>query len=165
VKSEHRYTLIAVDAYRPPYIPWHMTTLEFFKTVHEKLSDDGVLAINVGRSPTDRRLVDGLAVTVGSVFPSVHVMDIPGTFNAMIYATVQPSTMDDLYENLLYLMTRDDIHPLLLESLVRVVTNEHQTPSSGMIFSDDWAPIEWITNNMVLNYVLFGDIENLQEWK
>ena len=29
--SEYLYDLIAVDAYRPPYIPWHLTTLEFFQ--------------------------------------------------------------------------------------------------------------------------------------
>ena len=25
-----RYLVIAIDAYRPPYIPWHLTTVEFF---------------------------------------------------------------------------------------------------------------------------------------
>jgi hypothetical protein len=92
-------------------------------------------------------------------------MDVPGTFNAMIYATKQPTTVKDLYENLLYLMTRKDVHPLLLQSLVRAVTHQQTTPEAGMVFSDDWAPIEWITNNMVLNYVLFGDMEALQEWE
>jgi predicted membrane-bound spermidine synthase len=163
--SAQQYSVIAVDAYRPPYIPWHLTTREFFQVVHDHLTEEGVLVVNVGRSPTDRSLVDGLAVTIGTVFPSVHVMDVPGTFNAMIYASVQPTTTDDLYNNLLYLMTREEIHPLLLQSLVRVVTNERDTPTGGMVFSDDWAPIEWITNNMVLNYVLFGDMESLQEWK
>jgi predicted membrane-bound spermidine synthase len=31
--SEHTYTIIGVDAYRPPYIPWHLTTQEFFQLV------------------------------------------------------------------------------------------------------------------------------------
>lgn len=163
--SARRYSVIAVDAYRPPYIPWHLTTREFFEMVYDHLTDQGVLVINVGHSPTDRSLVDGLAVTVGTVFPSVHVMDVPGTFNAVIYATVQPTGFEDLYDNLLYLMARPDVHPLLLQSLLRVVTNQKPTPDSGMVFSDDWAPIEWITNNMVLNYIFFGDIDDLQEWE
>jgi hypothetical protein len=29
------------------------------------------------------------------------------------------------------------------------------------VFTDDRAPIEWITNNMVLNFVLSGDVEAL----
>ena len=59
--SQQRYTIVAIDAYRPPYIPWHLTTREFFQIVHDHLVEDGVLVINVGRSPTDRRLMDGLA--------------------------------------------------------------------------------------------------------
>jgi spermidine synthase len=59
--SPHQYDVISIDAYRPPYIPWHMTTQEFFQIVHERLSDDGVMVINVGRSPDDRRLIDTLA--------------------------------------------------------------------------------------------------------
>ena len=35
--STKRYDIISVDAYRPPYIPWHMTTVEFFTTLQEHL--------------------------------------------------------------------------------------------------------------------------------
>ena len=31
--SQNRYQIISVDAYRPPYIPWHLTTREFFQIV------------------------------------------------------------------------------------------------------------------------------------
>ena len=57
-KSPHRYQVISVDAYRPPYIPPHMTTHEFFQIAHDHLTSDGVLVINVGRGPEDRRLVE-----------------------------------------------------------------------------------------------------------
>jgi predicted membrane-bound spermidine synthase len=72
-KSPLVYELIAVDAYRPPYIPWHMTTQEFFQAAYDHLSERGALVVNVGRAPNDRRLIDGLATTIGSVFPSVYV--------------------------------------------------------------------------------------------
>lgn len=157
------YTLVAVDAYRPPYIPWHMTTREFFETVREKLAPDGVVVINVGRSPADRRLVDGLAGTMGSVFPSIYVVDVPGSFNAMIYATRQPTRVENLYANILYLYQQAHVHPLLLRSLERVVLNIQTTPVSDVVYRDDWAPIEWITNEMVLSYVLFGDVETLRD--
>ena len=49
--SQQLYGVICVDAYRLPYIPWHLTTQEFFMVVHEHLVDDGWLAINVGRTP------------------------------------------------------------------------------------------------------------------
>jgi len=154
-----------VDAYRPPYIPWHLTTREFFQIVSNHLSEDGVMAINVGRSPDNRRLVEALVGTIQTVFPSVYVMDIPDTFNTIIYATVQITDIQNLYDNLLYLYTRPDISPLLVESIHRIVINLQPTPASDIVFTDDWAPVEWITNSLVLNYLLFGDMEALEGYR
>jgi len=88
-RSAYHYDIIAVDAYRPPYIPPHMTTREFYGIVYDHLTEDGVLAINVGSVPGDRRLINGLATTMASLFPSIHIMDIPGTLNTMIFARGQ----------------------------------------------------------------------------
>lgn len=160
--SQARYNIIAVDAYRPPYIPWHLTTQEFFLIARDHLESDGTLVVNVGRSPTDRRLIEGLVSTIGSVFPSVYVMDVPNTFNSIIYATRQPSSIDHLYKNLIYLYTRKDIHPLLIEAVENVVRYQQPSVGKAEIYTDDRAPIEWITNSMVLNYVFFGDMEALK---
>ena len=156
--STRKYTIIAVDAYRPPYIPWHLTTREFFQIVRDHLTPDGVLAINVGRSPNDRSLINGLASTIQSVFPSVYVIDVPGSFNSMIYATLQPTVIMDLYENINQLIQKGSVHPLLLEALAITVVNLKPTPPRSVVYTDDWAPIELITNNMVLNFVFFGDM-------
>ena len=157
--SPHQYTLICVDAYRPPYIPPHLTTREFFQQVAEHLTSDGVLAINVGRSPTDRTLIDDLASTLQTVFTSVHVVDIPYSYNTLLYATLQPTVPANLAANLLSLTERGDVHPLLLQSLQVVVGNAQPTPPVDVVYTDDWSPIEWVTNNMVLNTVLFGDLD------
>jgi len=93
--SRRLYSLIEIDAYRPPYIPPHLTTLEFFQLCRAHLTDDGVLAMNVGRTPEDRSLVNALAVTLQKVFPSVLVMDVPNSFNSIIYATVQETSFDN----------------------------------------------------------------------
>lgn len=160
--SHKKYTIISVDAYRPPYIPWHLTTYEFFTIVRDHLTDDGVLAINVGRAPEDRRLIDGLVGTIKSVFPSVYVVDIPDTFNSLVYATVQPTKIENLYQNLLYLYTRNDIHPLLIHSMEVAVVYQQQLPETSTVFTDDKAPIEWLTNNLVLSFILTGDMEIIQ---
>jgi spermidine synthase len=157
----HYYTIIVVDAYRPPYIPWHLTTQEFFQVVRDHLTQEGVMAINVGRAPGDRRLIDGLVGTIQTVFPSVYVVDVPNTFNSIIYATLQPTVIDNLYQNLLHLYTRDDVHPLLIKALEIIVSHQQPTPKTAVVYTDDWAPIEWVTNNMVLNYVFFSDMEEL----
>ena len=161
--SSKSYSLIALDAYRPPYIPWHLTTIEFFEIVRDHLTDDGVVAINVGHSPDDRRLVDGLVATLQRVFPSVYVVEVPDTFNVLVYATVQPTEIENLYRNYLYLEARPNTDPLLMDAIRRTIVNHVTTPEEGIVFYDDRAPIEWITNNMVLNFLLSGEMENLEQ--
>lgn len=160
--SRKQYTLIALDAYCPPYIPWHLTTLEFFQVVYNHLTEDGVVAVNVGRAPDDRRLIDGLFQTIRSIFPSVYVMDVPDSFNSILYATRQETQIENLYQNYLELLAQPDTHPLLITSLNRLIVYQQPAPSTGAVFTDDRASIEWITNRMVLNYVFFGDMEKLK---
>ena len=160
--STRRYQIISIDAYRPPYIPAHLTTREFFTIVHEHLSEDGVMVINVGRAPNDRRLIDSLGSTILTVFPTIHVMDIPNTFNSIIYATVQPTQQDNLLANFLYLKQRRDVNPLLLDSMQLAIANLQPPPGHGTVFTDDQAPIEWLTNNMVLSFLLNSNPEEIQ---
>ncbi len=160
--SPGQYDLIAVDAYRPPYIPPHMTTQEFFQIAYDRLSDKGVLAINVGRAPGDRRLIDGLATTIASVFPSIHIIDIPNTLNSIVYASKQPTQANDLMRNYTTLSARQDVHPLLLTVLSSTLVNLQPGYGTTQIFTDDQAPIEWLTDNLVVNFLLHGDVETLQ---
>ena len=160
--SPHTYDLIAVDAYRPPYIPPHMTTQEFFQIAHDHLTEDGVLAINVGRAPGDRSLINGLATTIATVFPSIHIMDIPGTLNSIIYASVQPTSAENLFENYNALNARGDVHPLLLTAISSTIVNMQTGYETTQVFTDDKAPIEWLTNNLIVNFLLHGDVEALQ---
>ncbi|MFC2029013.1 spermidine synthase [Chloroflexota bacterium] len=156
-RSLYRYELIGVDAYRPPYIPWHMTTKEFFQEIYDHLSDKGAMAINVGRAPGDRRLIDGLFSTIMSVFPSGYIMDIPGTFNSMIYATRNNTKIDNLMRNMIKFSTTDTIDPLLTTSMYQAWINLQSNPAVSTPYTDDRAPVEWITNNMVLKYILIGE--------
>ncbi|HET7142848.1 MAG TPA: fused MFS/spermidine synthase, partial [Anaerolineales bacterium] len=161
-RSQYKYDIIAVDAYRPPYIPPHMTTHEFFEIVASHLTDDGVLTINVGSAPGDRRLIDGLATTMGTIFPSIHIMDIPGTLNTMIFATMQPTTRENFSTNLASLASDPNTEPLLITAMSSTYVNLKDGYTPTTVFTDDRAPIEWIVNNMVVSFVLHGGLEFLQ---
>ncbi|HEX7620289.1 MAG TPA: fused MFS/spermidine synthase [Anaerolineales bacterium] len=160
--SLQKYDLICVDAYRPPYIPPHLTTQEFFQIAADHLNPDGALVINVGRAPGDRRLIDGLATTLGTIFPSIYVMDIPNTFNSMIYATLQPTEVVNLEQNLSTLAVRNKTNALLIDSMTLLLDNLQPAPQVTVVFTDDRSPIEWITNTMILNFILRGEMENMQ---
>ncbi len=161
-RSQEKYDIIAVDAYRPPYIPPHMTTLEFFEICASHLAENGVLTLNVGSTPGDRRLIDGLATTMAQIFPSVHIMDIPGTLNTMVYATMQPTTPEAFYTNLIRLAEDKSLDPLLVTTMSSTYVNLNPGYETTTVFTDDLAPIEWIVNDMVVRFVLKGGLEFLQ---
>lgn len=158
--SPHTYSVIGVDAYRVPYIPWHLTTREFFEEARSKLSPEGVLVINVGRTLEDRRLVDALVGTISRVFPTVHVVDVPSSFNSIVFATVQPTFADNLSVNLANLPA--EAHPLLRAALETAAANLQPTPASEVVFTDDLAPVEFISNSIVIDFFLRGGVSQFE---
>ena len=62
--TDKRYDVIAIDVYRQPYIPFQVTTREFFSDVRSHLTPGGGVALNVARLPGDRGLLDAVAATV-----------------------------------------------------------------------------------------------------
>ncbi|MEL6405144.1 MAG: fused MFS/spermidine synthase [Chloroflexota bacterium] len=157
---DREYTVIGIDAYRPPYIPWHLTTVEFFQEVQAHLADDGVMVINVGRTETDRRLVDALTNTLYEVFPTVHAIDVPSAFNTILVATNQPTVTENLNANLASLP--DDAHPMLRQVLMDTTANIVEARRSDILFTDDRAPVETIIDSLVLNFILSGGAEDFR---
>lgn len=161
-QSGQIYQIISIDAYHPPYIPWHLTTQEFFQIVRDHLSEDGVMVINVGRSSNDRSIVDALGSTIATVFPSVHVMDLPYSFNSILFATVKPTSDQNLLDNFTDLESTPGVNQTLLETMQITIQNLQPTPAQGIVFTDDQASIEWITNKMILSFLVSGEVETLQ---
>jgi len=160
--SDHLYDIIAVDAYRPPYIPPNLTTREFFQICADHLTPNGVLAVNIGRAPGDRRLINDLGATILTVLPSAHVMDIPGTFNSMLFATKQPTTRDNLSTNLVLLAHNPQTPPLLLQAAQVAFDGLQPDPAGGMVYTDDLAPVEWVTNSLIINFIVGGGVNELK---
>lgn len=157
---EGQYDVVGIDAYRPPYIPWHLTTVEYFEEIRSKLTEDGVVVINAGRTDTDRRLVDALTGTLLQVFPSVHAMDVPASFNTILVATMQPTTGANLAANLTALPA--DAPQLLRDTLTLGVASLTPARAGDVIFTDDRAPVETLVDSLVLNFLLGGGAEQLQ---
>ena len=157
---DRSYDVIAIDAYRPPYIPWHLTTLEFFREVREHLHPDGVVAINVGRTKTDRRLVDAMANTLLRVFPSVYAIDVPRSFNTILVGTMQPTSADNLAYN--YHALPPAVAPDLQAVIARAANSLVRIQPSTILFTDDQAPVERLVDALVLNFLLSGDMDEIR---
>ena len=157
---DKKYTVIGVDAYRPPYIPWHLTTVEFFQEIQDHLTEDGVMVINVGRTDTDRRLVDALTNTLSYIYPSIHAMDVPHSFNTILVATVQSTDSNNLLENMQ--LKSDTANPDLYNILSIGAASLVPTDQNDILFTDDRAPVETLVDSLVLNFLLAGGADDFR---
>jgi hypothetical protein len=60
------------DAFRQPYIPFYLTTQEFWSLATERLRPGGMVMANVGCVPGDNRLLDAIAGMMATRFASVY---------------------------------------------------------------------------------------------
>jgi len=148
--DHHKYDVIVMDAYRQPYIPFHLTTREFFQQARDHLKPGGVAVVNAGRTASDYRLVGAVASTMAAVYPSVYLIDVPKFSNTLVYGATEQITMDDVTHNL----------GLASEPIVRDVaasaTADGRLRSSeyhGQVFTDDLAPVEKLIDQIILGFI------------
>jgi spermidine synthase len=139
-----------------------MTTQEFFQIAASHLTDDGVLTLNSASVPGDRRLINGLATTMGTIFPSIYTVDIPGSLNTMIFATKQKTAPENFATNLVALSQDPNVHPLLINTMQTTIANLKTGYETTTIYTDEQAPIEWSVNDMVILFILGVVTEFLQ---
>jgi spermidine synthase len=73
--SRAKYDVILIDAYRGPFVPFHLLTREFYQLVADHLSEGGVVAQNLEASTM---LFDSAVNTLHEVFPQVEFYDASG---------------------------------------------------------------------------------------
>ncbi|MGQ9553229.1 MAG: spermidine synthase [Anaerolineae bacterium] len=150
--SPQQYDVIGVDAYRPPYIPPHLTTKEFFQEALAHLTERGVVAINAGRTRTDYSLVEALASTMTTVFPSVYVIDLPsfsaGLSNSLVVGTRQRTALSNFAGNVKLMQ-----QPELQAVASRAVGWAREFQGQSMVFTDDKAPVEQVVHKLIINFI------------
>jgi spermidine synthase len=144
------YDVVVLDAYRQPYIPFHLTTEEFFSQVRDHLNPGGVAAVNVGRTATDYRLVAAIASTMAAVFTNVYVMDVPNYDNTLVFGTTEQTSLADIQHNLGLVrspLAEDAASVMLAPDAITL------SPYHGQVFTDDLAPVERLIDEIIFNYV------------
>lgn len=158
---DRQFNLILVDAYRPPYIPFHLTTVEFFDLVRSHLRENGVVAINVGRTDQDYALVEAMTATLSQIFPSVMIVDEPGPphtlANSLVVATLQPTDSDTFARNVAELPAAlpEEFRHFAVESLAHV--RPGLILADAPVFTDDRAPVEQVVHGIIWDFVTATD--------
>lgn len=156
--TDKKYDLIGVDAFRQPYIPFQLTTREFFQEVSNAMTEDGVAVMNVGRTSTDYRLVDVIASTMKAVFPNVYVIDTERYANSMVIATKSPSSIDTFAQSVARQPAGSPVR-IVGDAALRT-GNIREITEVSTVFTDDHAPVERVIDQIIIDEALVEEGPN-----
>jgi spermidine synthase len=147
--TDDRFDYIVADAYRQPYVPFHLATVEFFDTVRDRLTDGGVVAINVGTPPGETEIVDRISATMARVFPAVVGIRYD-EFNSILVGFRDSVPLSVVQQRL------TGVEGLASASARIMAAGLGPVNVSGGVLTDDHAPIEWLTDKALLAYLRAG---------
>jgi spermidine synthase len=153
--TDERYDLIGVDAYRQPYIPFQLTTREFFQEVADRLTPDGVAVVNAGRTETDFRLVKVISSTMRAVYDHVYVIDVERYANSMVIGTNAPAGIERFAANAAAFPEGSPVRLVAERSLA--TGNIRAVAPGGQVFTDDHAPVELVVDQIILDAAREGE--------
>jgi spermidine synthase len=144
-RIDARYDVISVDTYRQPYIPFYVTTVEFFETVRDRLAPGGVLIVNVGHPEGEDALEKVLTATIAEALP--HVMRDPiEKTNTLLVASATPLSATRLRSAV------PDLPPALRPTALAAADSLAPPLSGGHVYTDDKAPVEWLIDKSIVDY-------------
>jgi len=152
-RDSAKYDLIIQDTYSSnsygTFIPFHLATLEYFNLVRERLSDDGVFAINVigtvygGES---NRVIASVYRTMHEVFPQLYMFAAEDAQNVVIVATLDAErlTRAELQSRAMALIgdRRSEFPPDLVRGTSRFFDTAPSGLASAIVLTDDYAPTD-----------------------
>ena len=139
-QAKDKYDVIAIDLYVTGHIPFFTTTKEFFALVHDRLSDNGIVIMNVLSATGTGELLNPMIRTVRAVFPSTFLI---GHGNYMLIATKRVTSLATMQA----ILERDVESPEMTTVLaqarrtLRAASAGRQWP----IFTDDLNDVEFRT--------------------
>jgi hypothetical protein len=139
------YDAISVDAYRQPYIPFYLTTVEFFESVRDHLRPGGVVIVNAGHPEGQDDLEKVLTATMSEVFPHVLRDPIEDT-NTLIVASESPLSAARVRAAV------PSLPPALRSTALGAAARLGPPLKGGDVYTDDKAPVEWLIDKSIVDY-------------
>jgi spermidine synthase len=161
-RSAGAYDTIIVDAYRQPYIPFHLSTKEFFTLVRERLAPGGVVIVNVGHPERDEELEKVLGATMRAAGFSSVARDPAQAVNTQLVG--RTAAFDDAalpaYADALERTQGDDEVARDRRSLAATAraTAARLVPAlrGGPVYTDDKAPVELLIDGSIAKFATGG---------
>lgn len=132
--NDRKFDYILLDTFLNSYVPFHLTTKEFFDLARDRLKPGGVLVANFHTVFRTSGLLPKLEATIRSSFPSVGALDLPAGTTLIV---ASPDADVVLVERLRKVL---DSNPPGLRELTERAANGLRAvaePTPDLILTDD----------------------------
>ncbi len=140
-RNKEKHDIIIVDAYRGPFVPFHLLTKQFYELSAKRLNEGGVMVQNIEPSTM---LFDAAIATISDVFDHVDLFEARGNIVVIAY-NGEKKNIDDILKraqkldaeyNLKYpIASYLDERRVVLKELIK-----------GEILTDDFAPVQYLNS-------------------
>ena len=137
-RNADKYDVILIDAYRGPFVPFHLLTKEFYSLVKNKLKPGGVTVQNIEPSTM---LFDAAIVTMKSVFNNIDLFEAGGNVVTVAYDGPMQSNQELVLKASNLQKKYKFFHNLSGMIGERKVLSNFP---SGKPLTDDFAPVEYL---------------------
>jgi spermidine synthase len=147
-QAPDRYELVHIDLYHGgPYIPFYLTTVEFYRLVRARMSEEGLLMMNVFDASKNRELLFATGATLRRVFPSVAVVSRADK-NHIVFAFPQARSVTSVRARLEAVQGGGQVKELAQRAAASII--DLVPPAGTVVLTDDHAPVEEMTRRMLL---------------
>lgn len=145
------YDIVVLDAYSKTYVPFHLMTVEFFETLDEHLSPDGVVVSNLISSliGDTSELLQAEVATIGEVLPQVYLFptrsrQLSLVQNINLIATKAPARLSG--QDMLAVAAAHPVRGVPFEQYIATLVDSDIAAGGEIILTDDYAPAEALLN-------------------
>lgn len=161
--TDKKYDVIVLDAYTTDDIPFHLTTKQFMQLVETKLSEDGVLVVNVISTyeGSAAQMHYSMTTTINTAFENVDTYptypeDKQSVQNIAIVASNKDISREELMDR------ANSNHKYKFTSMV----DDHRNASEireGIVLTDDYSPVSRLTDPLNGRYYVAQTTEDEEE--
>ena len=141
------FDVAAIDLFYGGFMPFYCATTEFFTAVSGRLSDRGVLVMNVASPEPGDDLIGPMVRTVHAAFPSVFVIEGP---NAILIASKENLSEDELRSRLARPDNDDRIRKIAADALTKLRVVDDR---SWQRLTDDQSDFEFRSSRMLARFI------------
>lgn len=145
-QSKDKYDLIFVDAYANQlYIPFHLASREFFKSLRDHASYEGIVVMNVNAVSLKSPLLRAIANTLSEEFTFVSIIPVPDSFNFLVLGSIKQIDFNSFKKRL-----SNRLAPVGEAARGAILWSKQE---NGRILTDDKAPVELLTDALVFEFL------------